>query len=112
MPAAQYDLVIDQGSDFEISIAIEEDGSPMDLSNHNARAIIRSSYDATQPSAGFVTSKSGSTVTIKLAHTVTKNLTRGTYVYDVEIYEGTSGSETSVTRILQGKAKVTPEVTK
>lgn len=112
MPAAQYDLVIDQGSDFEISIAIEEDGSPMDLSNHNARAIIRSSYDAEQPSAGFVVSKSGSTVTIKLAHTSTKNLTRGTYVYDVEIYEGTIGSETSVTRILQGKAKVTPEVTK
>lgn len=108
MPAAQYDLVIDQGSDFEISIAIEEDGSPMVLTGYQSRATMRPSYDS-NTAYNFTTSITNSTVKIELAHTTTDDITAGTYVYDVEIFH--TGND-KVTRILQGKAKVTREVTR
>ncbi len=108
MPAAQYDLVIDQGSDFEISITIEEDGSPMSLTGYGARASMRPNYESGTVH-NFSSSITNSTVKIEMAHTVTDDITAGTYVYDVEIYH--TGNN-AVTRILQGKAKVTREVTR
>lgn len=111
MPAAKFDIIIDQGSDFQINIAIEEDGSPMSLGNHTARASMRARMESTTDH-DFTTSINGSTVTIQMSHTTTAAITAGSYVYDVEIFTGSAGSETSVTRILQGKATVTPEVTR
>ena len=108
MPAAQYDLVIDQGSDFEISIAIEEDGSPMVLTGYTARASMRPNYESGTVH-NFTASITDSTVKLEMAHTTTDDITSGKYVYDVEIFH--TGNYT-VTIILQGKAKVTREVTR
>ncbi len=108
MPAAKYDLTIDQGSDFEISIAIEENGSPMVLTGYSARASMRPNYESGTVH-DFTTSITDSTVKIQMAHTTTDDITSGTYVYDIEIFH--TGNDT-VTRILQGKVKVTREVTR
>jgi hypothetical protein len=111
MPAARYDLIIDQGSDFEISIAIEEDGSAMNLTNYGARASMRSRVES-ETDHDFVATITGSTVKIQMTYSTTAALTAGSYVYDVEIFTPSTGTETSVTRILQGRATVTPEVTR
>ncbi len=111
MPAAKFDLIIDQGSDFQINIAIEEDGNPMNLSSYTARASMRARVESATD-VDFTTSINSSTVTIQMTHTATAAITAGSYVYDVEIFTGNAGAETSVTRILQGKATVTPEVTR
>ena len=38
MAAGKYDIVIDQGADFALEIALAEDGSAINLSNHTASA--------------------------------------------------------------------------
>ena len=43
MSAARYNLVIDQGSDFAVSLVISEDGNVKDLAGFSARAQMRSS---------------------------------------------------------------------
>ena len=52
-----------------------------------------------------------------MAHNVVANngntaLSEGNYVYDVELFKQTDGSDTEVERIIQGKAKVSREVTR
>ena len=59
--------------------------------------------------------KTNGTIQMKLAHNVQNGtnayLAPGTYFYDVEIFTGSEGSETEVTRLIQGKATVRDEVT-
>lgn len=112
MSAGKYDITIDQGSDFELTLVIKDGGTARDLSGWNARGKLKSTYDAEQ-SYDFTFTGSGGgslgddgTIVMKMANTVTDDITAGFYVYDVEIYEGTS-----VERIIQGKAEVTREVT-
>ena len=115
MPAAKYDITIDQGSDFEISVQVFEDDAPKNLDGFGARAQLRQKLDASGATS-FDTSgsqlDSNGTVKIALSNQTTKNITPGAYVYDIEIFEGTAPNETSVVRILQGKATVTGEVTR
>ena len=41
MAAGTYDIVIDQGSDFSIQVAISEDGTAISIATHTARAQLR-----------------------------------------------------------------------
>ena len=115
MPAAKFDITIDQGSDFELAIQVYEDDAVKNLTDYNARAQLRQKLNAPSPTS-FDTSGSqlntNGTVKIAMSNQVTKNIAAGSYIYDIEIFEGTAPNETSVTRILQGKATVTGEVTK
>ncbi len=112
MPAGKLDITIDQGSDFELAIQIYEDDAVKNLSGYDARAQLRKKADSPYK-VDFVTTGSSfdatGTVKITLANSVTKGIDAGDYVYDLEIFE--SGDST-VTRILQGKATVTGEVTR
>ena len=112
MTAAKYDLNIDQGSDFEISIVIEEDGAVKNLAGYGARAQMREHTEATTAydfdTTGSLFDSSG-TVKIAMAHTITDDIPAGIYFYDLEIFH--TGNDT-VTRILQGKATVSREVTR
>ena len=117
MSAAKYNLTIDQGSDFEMTLNIKEDGVNKNLTGWLARGHLRESMDTAQYWAfdfsDTVFNTSGN-ILIKLAHDVTANngnteLGEGSYFYDVEIYN-TSTDE--VKRIMQGKATVTRQVTR
>ena len=46
MPAAKFDITIDQGSDFELSIQVYEDDAVKDLTDYNARSQLRQKLDA------------------------------------------------------------------
>ena len=112
MSAGKYDITIDQGSDFELTLVIKDGGSARDLGGWNARGKLQSTYDAAQSYDFTFTGIGGGslgddgTVVMKMANTVSDDIAAGFYVYDVEIYEGTN-----VERIIQGKAEVTREVT-
>ena len=124
MSAGNYDITIDQGSDFKLTLVIKDGGVVRNLTGYLARGHLRASYDTAQYWAfdfSDTTYDANGTVIMKMAHNVVANngtsvLTEGNYVYDVEIYKpdgndaGTDDDE--VDRILQGKAKVTREVTR
>ncbi len=116
MTAAKYDLEIDQGSSFSTSITVNENNSPKNLTGFGARAQMRPSIDSPDNlKTDFtfdLTSASTGIIIMKLSHTASTALTAGVYFYDLEIFEGDSGSETSVTRLMQGKVTINPEVTR
>ena len=112
MSAGTYNLTIDQGSDFALDLVIKQSGSALDLINYSARAQLRTSVDASSVSATFTVTKtnaSGGALKMELQAATSSALSAGQYVYDLEIY--TSGDST-VKRILQGTATITPEVTR
>lgn len=113
MTAAKYDLEIDQGSSFSIAITVRENDAIKSLDGFTARAQMRPSIDSPDSQKTdftFDTSNFNNGIIImKLAHTVSTDLTAGVYFYDLEIV---STDSTSVTRLMQGKVTIHPEVTR
>lgn len=112
MPAATYNLTIEQGSDFAIQLTLSEDGSAKDLTGYSARAQMRQKKTDSSPTATFactVTDAATGKVKMALANSVTELLTAGIYFYDLELF--TTG-DANVTRLLEGQATVVAEVTK
>ena len=114
MAAGNYDITIDEGSDFELTMVVKDGNDPRQLQGWSARGHLRQSKDTAQYWAfTFNTLANDGTIVMSLPYNVVDNhghaaLTAGNYFYDVEIYQGT----TAVERILQGKAVVTREVTR
>lgn len=112
MSAARYNLVIDQGSDFALDLAISEDGSIKDLTGFSARAQMRSTKSSSTVAATFnctIPAPTSGTIRMSLSNTVSSSISAGTYVYDLEIF--TLG-DASVTRLIQGDVTLTQEVTR
>jgi len=118
MSAGRYDITIDQGSDFKLTLVIKDGDNPRNLDGHLARGHLRASMDTAQhwafdfsdssyDNTGTLVMKLGNNPEDNTGHT--GHLTEGNYVYDVEIY---TANDATVERILQGKAKVTREVTR
>jgi hypothetical protein len=112
MTAAVYNLVIDQGSDFAVQLALAEDGSVKDLTGYSARAQLRLKKTSVEKAADFtciVTNPSGGVVSMQLNNTITASLAAGIYYYDLELF---TAGDTIVTRLLEGQATITQEVTR
>lgn len=112
MPAATYNLTIEQGADFAIQLTLSEDGSAKNLTGYSARAQMRLKKTDVSPAATFtctVTSATEGKVKMSLANAITTDLSPGIYYYDLELY---TANDDNVTRLLQGQATVVAEVTK
>jgi|TARA_B110000240_G_scaffold195385_1_gene244910 ribosomal protein L1 len=112
MAAGTYDIVVDQGSDFSIEIAISQNDSVVALATHAARAQLRPSPTSSTKTADFtcaITDAAGGKLTMSLSNSQTAAISAGKYYYDIELVN--TGSSV-VTRLLQGVARVTPEVTR
>ena len=117
MAAANYNITIDQGSDFEISVILQtEDGVVEDLTGYSARAQLRQTKSAVSVAATFtcnILDPETGEITMFLGNAVTELLiastTAGKYYYDLEIY---TAADAIVRRVLQGEALVTEEVTR
>lgn len=124
MSAGLYALKIEQGATFSLTVTwqIDAAGTPQNLTGYTAKLEIRDRPDttgtlifrfATSPAAGEGTITLGGaagTVTLAASATLTGALTatvQDDLFYDLEL---TSGSGT-VTRLLQGKVTVVPQVT-
>ena len=112
MAAGTYDIVIDQGSDFAIEVAISEDGTVTPIQTHTARAQLRPSPTSSTKTADFtctITNASQGKIKMSIGNSTTASISSGKYYNDLELV---NTSTNTVTRLLQGVARVTPEVTR
>jgi hypothetical protein len=116
MPAAKYGIKIEQGTDFALPLTISDTlGVPVNLSGDTFRGSVRSTFGTVSALATFgvnVASAAIGVIVFTLSNTQTAALpsTLGVepLVYDIERVLAGSGL---VSRVLQGKVKVSPEVT-
>ena len=109
---AKANLIIDQGTDFSKELTVtDDDGDAVNLTGYTAAGQSRkhfSSTTATNFTCTFASDRTTGKVTISLGRTVTEALAYGRYMYDVEI----TNSSNTRTRLLEGIATITPEVTR
>ena len=118
MAAGIYNFTIEQGTTFTRTFKYKDsDGVAIDLTNHAIRMDIRTSIDAESTLLELVESNTGTgfkvdetntnEFTLTITATDTSNLNFDTAVYDIEIE-----NNSLVTRLLQGKIKLSKEVTR
>jgi hypothetical protein len=116
MSAGKYNFEIEQGATFRRSVTYKDsDDVAIDLSNATVRMQIRNNYSSEEAAISLSTPDSGIalesdtgvfTFTITAEQTAALTFVQG--VYDIEI-EYASGD---VERILEGRVKVSTEVTR
>jgi hypothetical protein len=130
MSAGRYSFIIEQGATFTLEFQYKNsDGTPINLSGYGARMHIRPAVSSStlyialssslqsdgtglnlSGSSGLKPPSSGSIgVYISAASSSALSFDEG--VYDLEIFNEVNGVET-VTRLLEGKVKLSKEVTK
>lgn len=114
--SAKYCFAIDQGTDLRVPFVLKNaDGSTVDLTGCAVRMQLRKSYyadeavDTLSTENGRITmSPSEGRFELVFPNSVTEGYPVQTLVYDIELVS--SGGE--VRRIVEGRASVTPEVTR
>lgn len=119
MPAGKVDLIIEQGSTFKHRLLVKQGSGAsapvLDLTGYTARMQIRQTRESQDVIASLTTENGGITITaadgqidltISAANTSVMNFASG--VYDLEIISGSG----EVTRLIQGKASLSYEVTR
>jgi hypothetical protein len=115
MAAADYDLLIEQGATFELSIVWKDDeGAPIDITGYSARMQIRQNYD-TDPVISLTSASGGGIVLGGTAGSI--DITIGANsTDDIEIRRGRYDLELElagvVTRLIQGSVDISREVTR
>lgn len=112
MSDGTYDIVIKRGTTFTLGLTLKKaNGVPMDLTGMTARSQVRKTYTDPQIAATFTITFASNRKTGKLTLTLeeidTRVISITSGVYDLELVDSAI-----VTRILEGKVQVTPEVTK
>lgn len=114
------DFTIDQGADVALELHLQEtDGSKKDLTAHSATAKMKRSYNSVDSDeiVDFTTAiaapATDGILVLSLTNEQTDSLNpRNRYVYDVELSFQDSDGNTIIERILEGKVKVSPSVTR
>lgn len=109
--AIKANLYIDQGADFiqDIEVTDNINDDAVDLTIFTAQAQMRQHYTSVSYySFSCVTSNTG-VVQLSMPANTTNNIPAGTYVYDCELTEISTGVRT---RIVEGLVTVTPSVTR
>lgn len=113
MTPGKLNLTCPQGSTFDKTLTYKIDDSAVNLTGYNARLQVREYHYSEDPvvnltsESGITLGGSAGTIDILLDADTTADLNPGNYVYDLELV--VSGT---VTRLVEGKFVVTPEVTK
>lgn len=111
-----YNFSISQGTDVLVPILLTDaTDHPLDLNGFSARMQLRKSLYA-EDAEDTLTSENGrieivpdeGKLTLKFGHDTTEAYPAQVLVYDIELVSGSG----LVTRILSGRIRVTPEVTK
>lgn len=109
--SGKLDLTIEQGATFSRVITIKDSSNvAVNISTDSFAGQIRKRHQSSEKIADFaftITNGSAGQVTATINHATTTTMDTGDFVYDIE---WTSGS--TVTRLLEGTATVTPEVTR
>ncbi len=116
MAAANYDILIEQGATFTLSIVWKDDeGVPIDISDCEARMQIRRTYDSdpiisltTESDGGIVLGGVTGSVDVEVDAETTENVEIRRGLYDLEIVF----PDDVVVRLIQGSVEISREVTK
>jgi hypothetical protein len=133
MAAGKYSFTVQQGSTLRFRIDYKDSNNlPVDLTGYQSRMIIRpdvasstvicslssvttdvdgSGLNMTPVISGVTYPKSSGSIEITISAASSSLFTFGEAVYDLEIYSGSAPS-TYVDRILEGRVKLTKEVTR
>ena len=122
MAAGIYNFTIEQGTTFQRTFKYKNaDGTPFDLTSgvSDIRMQLRTSIDANgfimnaDLGNGLITTSSSPTneFTLTISDGTTSGFSFDSAVYDLEL-ETTSSAGTQTTRLLQGKVKLSKEVTR
>jgi hypothetical protein len=107
--ATKLNLVIDQGSTYSNAILVKDSSNTaINLSTYSVAGQIRKYYTSSNSTSFTATGNSSGYVNISLTANASGNLTSGRYVYDIEITSNTG----IVTRVVEGIATITPQVTR
>ena len=118
---SNYNIKIDQGATFSLSLTIKENNVPKNLSGYNGgRGQLRSKKESTEAIllTVTITDAAAGTVSISLTAAETAAIEAGLYYYDIELYTngiaqlGQPEIPEVVDRILRGKANVSREITR
>lgn len=116
MAAAPYDITIEQGATWRTTLTVKDaTGTTVDLTGYTARMQIRPSVESTTVLLELNTTGSGITVTgpagqiaLLITATATTGINWTGAVYDLEL----TAPSGDVTRLLQGRVTLSPEVTR
>lgn len=114
MLAGQYDLTVEQGSTFNLTLVYKDQrGYVIDLSGYSARMQLRTTVGASTTALDLTTANgriaiegTAGKIILSIAAADTAGLS-GTGVYDLELVNGLI-----VQRILEGSYTISPEVTR
>jgi hypothetical protein len=113
MAAANYDILIEQGATFNLTIRWKDkDGDPIDLTGFDARMQIRKSFASDEivsltSDDGITLGGALGTIEINIDADTTEELDIRRGVFDLELINAGV-----VNRLIQGSVNITPEVTK
>ena len=107
--SGKYNIVAEQGATFNLNFRVETNGTAWNLTGYTFAMQVRRSTSATTTLLNLTTATMTSSghVTATASATTMSSVPAGRWVYDIELRS--SGGE--VTRILEGRFIVTPEVT-
>lgn len=107
--AQKLNLIIDQGTTFSTSFTVNDDaGDPINFNGYTGSAQLRKHYTSTNAVSFTVSANSSGGVSLLLSSNTTNSLEAGRYVYDVELVAPAG----TTSRVVEGIATVTPQVTK
>lgn len=116
--AGLYNVTIDQGADWFLDVTYEDpSGTPINLQGYTAALQIRSLPSSATAALTLTTENGGIAITantglvaIHATSEQTGAIDEGDYVYDLDITSPAPG--TVVTRLIQGQAVVSAQVTR
>lgn len=117
--AVVYNVEIDQGADWFLNVNYDNpDGTPVNITSYTAALQLRSLPSSptavltlTTANGGIAITGSTGLVAIHATATQTREIDEGTYYYDLEITSPATPTAV-VTRLVQGQAVVSAEVTR
>ena len=115
MAAGIYDITIEQGATFQMNLTWKDStGAAVNITGYTARMQVRENYESestlvslTSSGGDIVLGGALGTIAITISASVTQLLQLEEAVYDLELVNGAT-----VTRLLQGKATISREVTR
>ena len=111
MAAGTYNFTLEQGATFNRILTLQENSSAMNLTGYSVASKFRSTHDSSTVVGTFtctISDAANGKITLSMTNSTTSAVEEGIYVYDVEI----TASSGAITRILQGKVTLTPQVTR
>lgn len=114
MIPGKYNIVCPQGSTYVQQFTYSIDNDPVDLTGYDARMQVREKYVSKtaivslDTDSGITLGGASGTIDVEISSGVTELIVAKDYVYDLELISPSN----TVTRLIEGKFIVTPEVTR